>query len=135
MSLLSNNSTLELGTQWAKHPGNTMNKLSNDTMMELRRMYDVGRKDKKHRVSADSAHSSLNSVLLSHDWNQELNTTVAKIKAFFQMKPGKMKSMIENNEEIPASAVEDAELSQVESERNANALVLVDIPSSSVDET
>ena len=116
-------------TMWARYPGNERIKISQRTMNELRRMYEQGQDDKKHRVSPDFAHHILVTTFYPSDWEQRLTVSVVKIKAFFQMSPQNMTNMISNAEQLPEDAIQEEEEQQIHNERYSNALSLLDLAS------
>ena len=79
---------------WARYPGNCSTRMSKDIALFLKNLYDQGVTDKKHRISAYKAHDIFLETIGMHDWKGQLSMTVAKIKAFFSMKPTKMKEYI-----------------------------------------
>mmetsp|Transcript_4151 Transcript_4151/g.8033 ORF Transcript_4151/g.8033 Transcript_4151/m.8033 type:complete len:122 (-) Transcript_4151:72-437(-) len=112
--------------RWAEYPGNSQNKLSIEYLVKLKELYDIGKKNKKQKVSAERAHQILIDTILVDKWADQLDVTVPKIKAFFSMNPAKQKGTIEQLS-IEPEALTEAVRELVEDERNAEALSLVDL--------
>ena len=78
-------------------------------MAKLVELYNIGKANKKHKVSADWAKEILNTMLIHARWDDQLIITVPKIKAFFSMAPSK----------IMVRAIELAEVEQVDVDQAA----------------
>ena len=115
-----------LNAQWSEYPGNNPNKLNKDCLVKLKELYDFGKINKKQKVNADRAHQILVDTILVGEWAAQLDLTVPKIKAFFSMTPTKQRSTIEQLSIDPAD-LQQAEEALVETERNTEALSLLDI--------
>ena len=82
---------------WSGYPGNSKFDLSNEVTKELYRLYTLGqgKGNTSRRVTAEEAYSLLVGVTVQFDWSQRLVLSVAKIKAFFQKTPAKMKDIMQ----------------------------------------
>ena len=98
--------------KWAGYPGNNPNKLSSECLEKLKELYDIGKRNKKQTVGAERAHQILVETLLFDKWDKQLDLTVPKIKAFFQMTPAKMDDAIQISA-LPAKDVEEASRSLI----------------------
>jgi hypothetical protein len=87
----------QLQPGWAEYPGNTGQRLSASVMQKLNELYMLGNVNKKRKVSADRALQILLSEKISDDWMQQIDVTVPKIKAFFQMPPSKQVALIKKH--------------------------------------
>ena len=115
-----------LNIRWAEYPGNDPHRLSKNCLEKLKELYDLGRNNKKRKVSAERAHQILVDTVLVGKWEEMLDVTVPKIKAFFAMTPSKQKSTIDQLS-IDTEDVKVATEDLLENERNAEALSLVDV--------
>lgn len=99
---------------WSAYPGNTKFDLSNEVTKELYRLYTLGqgKGNTSRRVTAEKAYSLLVGVTVQFDWSQRLVLSVAKIKAFFQKTPAKMKDIIQ--EKVNDITPEDVERIEAE---------------------
>ena len=70
---------------WAVYPGNTQEKMSDIVLAELRKMFVIGKIDKKRRVSAESAFQQVVDGVIFDNWDQQLVVSVPRIKAYFSM--------------------------------------------------
>ena len=71
-----------LSEGWAGYPGNNPHKLSYDSLKVLKELYDLGKNNKKHTVSAERAHDILSNSILADKWDEKLIFIVPRIKAF-----------------------------------------------------
>jgi hypothetical protein len=110
----------------AAYPGNNPNKLSSECLEKLKELYDIGKTNKKKKVGAERAHQILVDALIFNKWDQQLDLTVPKIKAFFQMTPAKMNDAIQMSV-LAAEDVEEASRCVIDIEREATALSMMDI--------
>lgn len=115
-----------LNVRWAQYPGSDPHRLTKNCLQKLKELYDVGRNNKKQKVSAERAHQILLDTILVGKWEEILDVTVPKIKAFFAMTPTKQRSTI-NQLSIDTEDVKVATEDLLENERNAEALSLVDV--------
>ena len=101
---------------WAqKNNARSNSKFSLECAKMLRTLFEEGRKDKSHQYSADRAHQKIINELLHSDWEAKLHVTVAKIKVFFQMTPGKMKKLVDELEKKRNDEIfDEEELAQIE---------------------
>jgi hypothetical protein len=76
-------------------------------------------------VGAERAHQILVDTLLFDKWDQQLDLTVPKIKAFFQMSPKKMEDAL-NDLVIPDEDVDSAIRHVAECKRECLAQTLMD---------
>ena len=90
----------------------------------LKELYDLGKNNKKHTVSAERAHDILSNSILADKWDEKLILTVPRIKAFFQLTPSKMIETLNTNE-INNDDVKLVTLNIVRDERDANAVELI----------
>ena len=67
-------------------------------MMKLVELYQIGKANKKRKISANRAKEILNTTLISDRWYDQLIVTVPKIKAFFSMAPAKMQIALQKAE-------------------------------------
>ena len=56
---------------WARYPGNNPQKLSYDSLKVLKELYDLGKNNKKHTVSAERAHDILSNSILADKWDEK----------------------------------------------------------------
>ena len=115
-----------LNVRWAEYPGNDLHRLSKQCLEKLKELYDIGKNNKKRKVGAERAHQILIDTILLKNWDQQLDVTVPKIKAFFAMTPTKQKNTIDQLL-IDTEDVKEATEDLLENERNAQALSLVDV--------
>ena len=115
----------EARSKWAGYPGNNPNKLSQECLVKLKELYDVGKVNKKQKVGAERAHQILLDTLIFNKWDQQLDLTVPKIKAFFQMTPKKMEDAIDTSE-IPSDDVDEASRHLIEQEIEISALSMME---------
>ena len=103
---------------WAKYPGNSTNKIPQDCMAKLVELYNIGKANKKHKVSADRAKEILNTTLIHARWDDQLTITVPKIKAFFSMAPSKIMVRAIGLAEVEQVDVDQAAAEQVNEQNN-----------------
>eukprot|EP00559_Dactyliosolen_fragilissimus_P007958 CAMPEP_0184871406 /NCGR_PEP_ID=MMETSP0580-20130426/40701_1 /TAXON_ID=1118495 /ORGANISM="Dactyliosolen fragilissimus" /LENGTH=1005 /DNA_ID=CAMNT_0027374063 /DNA_START=1121 /DNA_END=4139 /DNA_ORIENTATION=- len=115
----------EAHLKWAAYPGNNPNKISQECCVKLKELYDIGKVNKKQKVGAERAHQILLDTLIFDKWDQQLDLTVPKIKAFFQMTPRKMEDVI-NAAEIPSEDVDEASRDIIEDELEMSALTMIE---------
>ena len=84
-----------------------------------------GKDNNKRKVCAERAHQILVDTVLFDKWDQQLDLTVPKIKAFFAMTPKKMEDALKDLE-IPCEDVESAARDLVECEHECSAQTLMD---------
>mmetsp|Transcript_21013 Transcript_21013/g.29472 ORF Transcript_21013/g.29472 Transcript_21013/m.29472 type:complete len:980 (-) Transcript_21013:30-2969(-) len=111
--------------KWAAYPGNNPNKISQECCVKLKELYNIGKVNKKQKVGAERAHQILLDTLIFDKWDQQLDLTVPKIKAFFQMTPRKMEDVI-NAAEIPSEDVDEASRDIIQDELEMSALTMID---------
>lgn len=87
---------------WAKYPGNTRDKIPMACVQELIALYNQGVENKSRKVSAEKALDILTTKIIPNDWHARCTVTVGKIKAFFSLKPAKMRDLlVSHSEGIP----------------------------------
>ena len=111
--------------KWAGYPGNNPNKLTQACLSKLKELCDIGKVNKKQKVGAERAHQILLDTLIFDKWDQQLDLTVPKIKALFQMTPKKMGNAV-NASEIPSEDVDEASRQLVDIELQFSALSMMD---------
>lgn len=80
---------------WAKYGGNSKdNALGADCLQTLVELYNIGRNDKKKKVTAERAHQVVVDTVIAGSWDEILLCSVSKIKAFFQLTPKKMEQTV-----------------------------------------
>lgn len=121
---------------WAKYPGNVGTRMNAKVMHKLHQLYIRGKEQKKRKVSADRALQIVRDEIIYADWNQQLDVTIPKIKAFFSMTPAKqtklLEEALENAEATPLlnqfdDSVQLTELKGIESEKQYVAMNLLDV--------
>lgn len=122
----SDNLRLCLKPGWICTPGNEASMYTPECLSTLYMLYMQGKRDKKHRVSAEKAHRILLETVLSSNWKEQVNVTVAKIKAFFQMTPHKIQRTMHLSR-IDCEEVEEAELELINAEIIEDAQDLQDL--------
>ena len=111
--------------KWAGYPGNSPNMLTQACLSKLKEVYDIGKVNKKQKVGAERAHQIILETLIFDKWDQQLDLTMPKIKAFFQMRKKKMEDAI-NTSEIPSEDVDDTSRQLVRIELECFALSMMD---------
>ncbi len=82
-----------------------------ETMKALIAWWMQGNKDKSAKVSAERARDLLVEGIIRGDWEEQLNLSIPKIKAFFSLTPKKMDEMSRatSSEEDDQNFVEQVE--------------------------
>ena len=111
--------------KWAGYPGNNPYKLGKACLEKLKELYNIGKRNKKRKVSADRAHQILMDTILIHHRDKKLILSVAKIKAFFQLTPQKMEESIRTCT-LETEEVLEAEQKLIAAERETTAQTLQD---------
>jgi hypothetical protein len=79
---------------WARYPKKEPNEdLSMGRIDALMEIFDLGNKLWSQKMSVERAQAVLFDTLLAHDWYLQLLLSIARTKAFFGMKPAKMKEL------------------------------------------
>lgn len=125
----------QLPKGWAQYPGNTGQRFGAEAMQRLNELYMIGKINKKRKVSADRALQILHDELVSNDWVQQLDITVPKIKAFFQLTPAKQIALIQKTLSVGEedgdgeyqNRVEEVEHSDMHNELQNDASTLQDL--------
>lgn len=73
----------ELKPKWAVYPGKNPYKMNLKCREKLKQLYDIGKKSKKQKITAERAYQILIDTVIFDDWEQQLVVTVPKIKSFF----------------------------------------------------
>ena len=76
---------------WARYPGNTTDQLCEEVLSKLAKLYELGKVDKKRKISADRAMKILIDDYIYDDWEQRVIISVLRIKAFFALSPASRK--------------------------------------------
>ena len=82
---------------WDKYTGNCAEKMSNVVLRKLQGLYDIGKQDKKRKLSADRALQIILDEIISDNWDERLIVTVPRIKAFFGLTPAKQQNAIQDS--------------------------------------
>lgn len=114
---------------WAKTQQQTCCAISKDVAIKLKELYDLGAKNKEHRVSAERAQRILLETVLLDKWEEKLTVTIAKIKSFFSADHAKQRRAIEL-EVLEAQDVERATDEIIAAEEAKHALDLLDVEES-----
>ena len=94
-------------------------------LCKIERTLHIGKVNKKQKVGAERAHQIILDTLIFDKWDQQLDLTVPKIMAFFQMTQRKMEDVI-NAAEIPSYDVDEASRHLIEDELEMSALAMME---------
>ena len=82
---------------WAQKKTRSNKSLPNDVLDQLFQWAQLGKRDKSRKLTAEKAVEDLNSNMNRYVWDAQMNTTLARIKAYFSLTTAKMKEMMDQH--------------------------------------
>lgn len=111
---------LQMG--WARHTSNNDAPLNAACVDKLKKLYAIGKQNKKYKISAERAHAILLDTVIPTSWEDQLHCTLAKVKQFF----GKDHSH-QGEYKFSQTEIDDIIEDMINEEREAHAMTLLDV--------